>query len=193
MGLDSRIGGRFLQAGLGWGGSCFGKDSAALIATAKEYDLPMPILEASREVNYGQRDLVVSKLQSELKVLKGRTIGLLGLAFKPGTDDIRDAPALDIAQRLMDRGARVQAHDPIALDRAALLYADSGIKFAGSAEQAATEADALVLVTDWKVYGNLPWRRIAKAMTNPLILDGRNFLDEQQLVKAGFRVLTIGR
>ena len=106
IGLDARIGTRFLQAGIGWGGSCFGKDTAALVATAAEYGLEMAIVKAAREVNRRQRERVVDKLLGELKILKGRTIGLLGLAFKPDTDDLRDAPALDIAKRLIERGAR---------------------------------------------------------------------------------------
>ena len=117
IGLDARIGTRFLQAGIGWGGSCFGKDTAALIATAAEYGLEMPIVQAAREVNRRQRERVVDKLLGELQILKGRTIGLLGLAFKPNTDDLRDAPALDIARKLIERGARVKAHDPVAMER----------------------------------------------------------------------------
>jgi len=110
IGLDSRIGTRFLQPGLGWGGSCFGKDTAALVSTAAEYGLSMPIVRAAREVNRCQRVHVIEKLLAELKILKGRSIGLLGLAFKPFTDDLREAPALDIAQQLIERGARVRAH-----------------------------------------------------------------------------------
>ncbi len=117
IGLDSRIGPRFLSAGIGWGGSCFGKDTAALMATAGEYGLNLPIVEAARKINCRQRDRVVEKLLQELKILKGRTIGLLGLAFKPNTDDLREAPAIEIAQKLIDRGVRVKAHDPIAMDR----------------------------------------------------------------------------
>ena len=117
IGLDARIGTRFLQAGIGWGGSCFGKDTAALVATAAEYGLEMPIVKAAREVNRRQRERVVDKLLGELKILKGRTIGLLGLAFKPNTDDLRDAPAIDIAKKLIERGARVKAHDPVAMER----------------------------------------------------------------------------
>jgi UDPglucose 6-dehydrogenase len=191
MGLDRRIGGRFLQAGLGWGGSCFGKDSAALLATAEEYGLRMPIVEAAREVNYGQREQVISKLQTELKILKGRTVGILGLAFKPNTDDLRDSPALDIASQLMKRGVRVQAHDPIALDRAVLSHPD--IHACATAEAAARGVHALILATDWSSYRDLPWKRMAKAMSNPLIIDGRNFLDPVLLEKAGFRLLSIGR
>src|SRR5206468_11608383 len=117
IGLDSRIGPRFLSAGIGWGGSCFGKDTAALVATAGEYGLHLPIVEAARKINCRQRERVVEKLLDELKILKGRTIGLLGLAFKPNTDDLREAPALDVARMLIDRGARVKAHDPVAMER----------------------------------------------------------------------------
>ena len=114
IGLDARIGTRFLQAGIGWGGSCFGKDTSALVATAAEYNLTMPIVEAAREINRRQRERVVDKLLGELKILKGRTIGLLGLAFKPNTDDLREAPAIDIARKLVERGCKVKVHDPVA-------------------------------------------------------------------------------
>jgi UDPglucose 6-dehydrogenase len=193
MGLDSRIGPRFLQAGLGWGGSCFGKDSAALVATAKDYGLRLPIVEAAREVNYAQRDEVVAKLQHELKILKGKTVGILGLAFKPNTDDLRDAPALDIARRLIERGARVQVHDPIAQDRARLLNPDLEVRYCATPEEVAKDADAIVLATDWAVYRDLPWKQMAKRASNPLVLDGRNFLDRCQLEKAGLRLVGIGR
>src|SRR4030095_591076 len=118
IGLDARIGTRFLQAGIGWGGSCLGKDTAALVSTAKEYGICMRTIEAAREVNYRQRERIIEKLQTELKILKGRTIALLGLALKPQTDDLRDAPAIDIAGRLIERGVKVKAHDPVAIKRA---------------------------------------------------------------------------
>lgn len=193
IGLDARIGTRFLQAGLGWGGSCFGKDTSALIATAREYGLGMPIVQAARDVNYHQRDRVLEKLLGELKILKGRTIGLLGLAFKPHTDDLRDAPALDIARRLIERGAKVRAHDPIALERARREHGETSICFAESIDVLAMEADALVLVTEWPQYRDLPWRRLAEGMRTPLLLDGRNFLEQQTLEAAGFRYLGMGR
>ncbi len=117
IGLDARIGTRLFQAGIGWGGSCFGKDTAALISTASEYGLDMSIVKAARDVNRRQRERVVEKLLGELKILKGRTIGLLGLAFKPHTDDLREAPALDVARHLLERGARVKVHDPVAMNR----------------------------------------------------------------------------
>ncbi|MGV3616496.1 MAG: UDP-glucose dehydrogenase family protein [Fimbriimonas sp.] len=193
MGLDSRIGDRFLQSGLGWGGSCFGKDSAALIATAKDYGLSMPIVEAARDVNYAQREKVVTKLLGELKILKGRTIGILGLAFKPDTDDLRDSPALDIAERLIARGARVQAHDPVAMDRAQSQHGTLGIRLCPTPEAVATGADAVIVATDWAVYRDLAWSRMAKAMTHPLILDARNFLDVETTADAGLRMVSLGR
>jgi UDPglucose 6-dehydrogenase len=187
IGLDARIGTRFLQAGIGWGGSCFGKDTAALIATAREYNLAMPIVAAAREVNYRQRERVVEKLLGELKILKGRSVALLGLAFKPNTDDLRDAPALDIARRLIERGAAVRAHDPVALPRARREYPNSGVVYCDTAEEAVAETDAIVLVTEWADYRALPWEKLAREMRNPLVVDGRNFLDREALERAGFR------
>ncbi|RDI94544.1 UDP-glucose/GDP-mannose dehydrogenase family protein [Meiothermus sp. QL-1] len=192
IGLDSRIGTRFLQAGVGWGGSCFGKDTAALIATGQEYGLAMPIVQAAREVNYRQRERIVEKLQRELKILKGRVIGLLGLAFKPNTDDLRDAPALDIARRLLERGARVRAHDPVALENARRSYPDLGIVYLDDPLELAEGADALVLVTEWRHYRELDWAGLAQIMRRPLVVDGRNFLDRKALVQAGFRYVGVG-
>jgi UDPglucose 6-dehydrogenase len=193
IGLDRRIGTQFLQAGLGWGGSCFGKDTAALMSTGAEYSLEMPIVAASRHVNYRQRERVVERLLEHLKILKGRCVGLLGIAFKPQTDDIRDSPALDIAARLAQRGATVKLHDPVALDRARAEVSTGGIHFCETAEAAACGADALVLVTDWSEYRELSWEAIAPTMRNRLIVDGRNFLPADRLERAGFRYVGIGR
>ena len=191
IGLDARIGTRFLQAGIGWGGSCFGKDTAALVATASEYGLDMPIVKAAREINKRQRERVVDKLLSELKILKGRTIGLLGLAFKPNTDDLRDAPAIDIAKRLIERGARVKAHDPVAMDRFRKENPSSEVRCCKTPEEAAEGADAAVLVTEWPEYRELDWEAVAKSMRSSVVLDGRNVLDRGRLTRAGFRVLGI--
>lgn len=193
IGLDSRIGTRFLQAGIGWGGSCFGKDTAALIATAREYNLAMPTVEAARAVNQRQREHVVEKLLAELKILKGRTIALLGLAFKPHTDDLRDSPSLDIAGRLIGRGARVRAHDPVAVERARREFPHSEIAFCDSVEAAVHQADAIVLVTEWPEYRNLNWEALRRIMAGPLLIDGRNFLAADELARAGFRYLGMGR
>lgn len=191
IGLDSRIGPRFLSAGLGWGGSCFGKDTAALIATAGEYGLHMPIVEAARTVNSRQRDRVVEKLLHELKILKGRTIGLLGLAFKPNTDDLREAPAIEIAQKLIDRGVRVKAHDPIAAERFEREHGAMGICLCKDACETAEGCDALVLVTEWNEYRDLDWEVLGKKMRNPFVLDGRHALDGDKLIRSGMRYTTI--
>jgi UDPglucose 6-dehydrogenase len=192
IGLDSRIGTRFLQAGIGWGGSCFGKDTAALISSAAEYGLTMPLVTAAREVNYRQREYVLKRLLDELRILKGKTIGLLGLAFKPYTDDLRDSPAIDIARLLLDRGAWVRAHDPVALDHARQEYPDLGISFVEEVESLALDADALVLVTEWPVYRDLPWETIAQLMRGKLVLDGRNVLDRVRLQSAGIHYVGLG-
>jgi UDPglucose 6-dehydrogenase len=192
IGLDSRIGPRFLSAGIGWGGSCFGKDTAALVATAGEYGLHMPIVESARKINSRQRDRVVEKLLHELKLLKGRTIGLLGLAFKPNTDDLREAPAIEIAQKLIDRGVRVKAHDPIAMEKFTQQYGKMGVVLCDSPEQVAEGCDALVLVTEWNEYRDLDWEAIAKSMRSPYLLDGRYSLDAEKLQKSGLRYASLG-
>lgn len=191
MGLDARIGMRFLQAGIGWGGSCFGKDTAALVATAHEYGLEAPIVEAAREINRRQRERVVEKLLAELKILKGRTIGLLGLAFKPNTDDLREAPAIDIAKKLVERGCKVKVHDPVAMERFALEHPDLGVFMCDTAEDVAEDADALVLVTEWQHYRELPWEELKHKMRCPIILDGRNSLDRARLIRFGYRYIGI--
>jgi UDPglucose 6-dehydrogenase len=191
IGLDARIGTRFLQCGIGWGGSCFGKDTSALVATGKEYGLHMQIVESAREVNRKQRDRVVEKLLGELKILKGRTIGLLGLAFKPNTDDLREAPAIDIARKLMERGAKVKTHDPVALERFQQEYPDLAATCCSSAEETADDADAVVLVTEWQQYLELDWEALAGRMRSKIVMDGRNALDRARLSRYGFRYLGI--
>ena len=187
MGLDSRIGPKFLQPGLGWGGSCFGKDTSALVATASEYGLDMPIIKAARHVNYKMRDEVIGKLLEHLKVMKGRTIGLLGLAFKPDTDDLRDAPAIEIARKLMERGARVRAHDPEAMARFRVEHPDLEVTLCDSPMDVARGADALSLTTEWKEYLSIEWSEMADAMNNAFVIDGRRFLNRDELLRSGFR------
>jgi UDPglucose 6-dehydrogenase len=191
IGLDARIGTRFLQAGIGWGGSCFGKDTAALIATASEYGLDAPIVTAAREINRRQRERVVDKLLGELKILKGRTIGMLGLAFKPHTDDLREAPALDIARKLIERGARVKAHDPVAMERFRKENADLDVTCCAAAGDVAEDADALIVVTEWPQYRELDWQAVKSSMRTPVLLDGRNLLDREAMIRMGFRYLTL--
>ena len=191
IGLDARIGTRFLQAGIGWGGSCFGKDTAALVSTASEYALEMPIVKAAREVNRRQRERVVEKLLGELKILKGRNIGLLGLAFKPHTDDLREAPALDVARQLLERGARVKAHDPVAMDRFKKENPGMDLILTTEAHEVARESDALVLVTEWPDYLELNWESLVPDMRTPILLDARHALDRARMTRAGFRYLSL--
>jgi UDPglucose 6-dehydrogenase len=191
IGLDARIGTRFLQAGIGWGGSCFGKDTAALVSTASEYGLDMSIVKAARDVNRRQRERVVEKLLGELKILKGRTVGLLGLAFKPHTDDLREAPALDVARHLLERGARVKVHDPVAMNRFKKEHAGMDVYMASDAHEVARDADAVVLVTEWPQYLELDWESLASVMRTPILLDTRHALDRGRITRAGFRYITL--
>lgn len=197
IGLDSRIGPRFLAAGLGWGGSCFPKDTAALIAVGKEHGYEMPIVEAARTVNFRQRERVVEKLQEALKGVRGRIVGILGLAFKPGTDDVREAPALDVVRLLLERGAHVRVHDPVAMmnARAALANIEgaSEVEFMEDAYHLAEGADALVLATEWREYRELNLERLAQLMRTPVLVDGRNLFAPEEVRRAGFTYLGVGR
>ena len=193
IGLDARIGHRFLNAGIGWGGSCFGKDTAALVAISRDYGMSMPIIQAARDVNYQQRTWVVDTLLRELKILKGKTVALLGIAFKPNTDDLRDAPFIDIARQLVQRGARVQATDPVALKNGRLLYPDLGVTYCDSVPEALRKADAAILVTEWADYCELDWKALKEVLGNPLVVDGRNFLDRHELERLGYKYIGVGR
>lgn len=193
MGLDSRIGSRFLGAGLGWGGSCFPKDTAALISVAAEYGYEMPITKAARDVNAQQRRIAVEKLQEALKVLRGRTIGILGLSFKPGTDDIRDSAAIEIIRLLAERGAHVKAHDPVATDNARAALADVEVEFVDDPYELARDCDGLVLATEWDIYRALDLAKVAASMRLPVLVDGRNVYKPEEARAAGFTYLGVGR
>lgn len=192
IGLDSRIGSKFLQAGIGWGGSCFPKDVSALIHTAHDYGYETELMNAAVRVNQRQRVIIIEKLQHELKILKGKVIGLLGLTFKPDTDDMRDAPALNIIQELNRLGAKVKAYDPI-VSQTGLSHGLSGVIIESNAEMLADGCDALVLVTDWQEFLKLDLSKMRKLVKNPLIIDGRNFLDDKVIKKAGFHYIGIGK
>ncbi len=192
IGLDSRIGNKFLQAGIGWGGSCFPKDVSALIHTAHDYGYETQLLQAAVRTNQSQRLVVIEKLQQILKILKGKTIGLLGLTFKPDTDDLRDAPALDLIEALKRLGARVKAYDPIVA--AENLHPTlATITLSISPESLAAECDALVLVTDWQLFRTLNYPLLGQQMHQPILVDGRNFLDPEALAQAGFYYVGMGR
>ncbi|MDY6938505.1 MAG: UDP-glucose/GDP-mannose dehydrogenase family protein [Cyanobacteriota bacterium] len=191
IGLDSRIGGKFLQAGIGWGGSCFPKDVSALVHTADDYGYDAQLLKAAVDVNKRQRLLALEKLQKELKILKGKTVGLLGLTFKPDTDDMRDAPSLLLIENLNRLGAKVKAYDPI-VSASGLRDGLTGVLVETDPERLADGCDALVLVTDWQQFQSLDYSSMAKQMSNPVLIDGRNFLGREEMEKAGFRYVGIG-
>jgi UDPglucose 6-dehydrogenase len=192
IGLDSRIGNKFLQAGIGWGGSCFPKDVSALIHTADDYGYEAHLLKAAVSVNQRQRLIGVEKLQQVLKILKGKTVGLLGLTFKPDTDDMRDAPALNLIEHLNRLGAKVKAYDPI-VAQSGMRHGLTGVLVETDPERLADGCDALVLVTDWQQFRTLDYAKMASLMNNAVMIDGRNFLDRAALQQAGFYYVGIGR
>ena len=192
IGLDSRIGSKFLQAGIGWGGSCFPKDVSALVHTADDYGYEAELLKATINVNDRQRVLTIEKLQQVLKILKGKTVGLLGLTFKPDTDDMRDAPSLIMIEQLNRLGAKVKAYDPI-VSQSGVSQGLSGVIVETDPERLADGCDALVLVTDWAKFKELDYGKMAKLMNAPVMIDGRNFLDQKGLESQGFQYVGMGR
>jgi UDPglucose 6-dehydrogenase len=193
IGLDWRIGRGFLNAGIGWGGSCFGKDISSLLHTAAEYGYQARILEASLAVNRMQRGLVIQKLQEKLFILKGRTVTLLGLAFKPNTDDLRDAPSLQIAEKLIQMGVRVRAYDPVAMEACREQNPSLRISYCTDALSAVDHSDAIVIVTEWPEFASLSLSKLAAKMNKPVLIDGRNLFDPQKAREAGFDYTGIGR
>jgi UDPglucose 6-dehydrogenase len=191
MGLDDRIGSRFLQAGIGYGGSCFTKDVSALKMLAANSGYHFQLLNSVIEVNELQKRRVMAKLSRHLDSLVGKRVALLGLAFKPDTDDMRGASSLVLAARLEGEAAKVVAYDPVAEAVAAPLL--PGVEMASSALDALDGADAAVLVTEWPEFAELDWAAVAKKMKTPLLVDGRNFLDEAALSAAGITYEGIGR
>jgi UDPglucose 6-dehydrogenase len=192
IGLDSRIGNKFLNAGIGWGGSCFPKDVAALIHTADDYGYEAQLLKAAVSVNERQRLIAVEKLQQALKILKGKTVGLLGLTFKPDTDDMRDAPALNLIEQLNRLGAKVKAYDPI-VSQSGLRDGLTGVLVETDPQRLADGCDALVIVTEWQQFKTLDYTQMAKLMSHPVMIDGRNFLDPEMMMRAGFQYIGVGR
>ncbi len=192
MGLDERIGSQFLRAGIGYGGSCFPKDVQALKQLAGNSGYHFQLLTAVIEVNELQKRRTIGKLQKHLGSLVNKEVALLGVAFKPNTDDIREATSLVLAGRLQGEGANVRVYDPVASERAGDML--GGARIAGSALEAIDDADAVVLVTEWPEFRELDWGRdVRSRMRTPLVVDGRNFLDREALVAAGFNYEGIGR
>jgi len=191
MGYDKRIGPYFLDAGLGYGGSCFPKDVKALAYMAADKGRHPQLLHAVMEINDDRRPMTVARANEMLGDLDGKTIGLLGLSFKPNTDDMRDAPSIDIANALLQAGARVRAYDPVAMDIATPML--PGVNMVSDPYMLAEGCDALIVVTDWNEFKQLDLERIKKIMNQPMLLDGRNIYDPQVMLDLGFKYRGLGR
>jgi len=191
MGLDQRIGSKFLHAGPGFGGSCFPKDLAALVQMGESAGYPMQIAGAAATVNAQQRGRMVGKIKEALGGLRGATVGLLGLSFKPNTNDLREAPALSIAHGLMDQGATVRAYDPAALEEASRVL--GGIIPCQNTYETAKGADVLVLVTEWNEFRNLDFTKLKSLMRRPILVDLRNVYESSRVTQFGFRHVSVGR
>jgi UDPglucose 6-dehydrogenase len=191
MGLDPRIGPAFLSAGLGFGGFCFPKDLQAFVHLAERSGVDFALLKEVEKINKRRIDRFFEKIRGALWVVRGKQLGVLGLAFKPNTDDIRFAPAIELVKRLVAEGARVRAYDPAAMEKARPELAE--VEYAKSAYEAAENAEALLIATEWKEFRDLDWNKIRESMARPLIVDGRNLLSPQQMKALGFEYLSFGR
>ena len=193
IGSDSRIGNKFIYAGLGYGGSCFPKDVKAIIKTASEYDYDLKVMKAVDEVNERQKESIYHKLINHFdNNIKGRKIGIWGLSFKPNTDDMREAPSLTLIQRFLENGAEVTAYDPAAMEEARRRLGDK-IAYSEDSYGALVDADALVLVTEWNEFRNPNWTVINKLMKTKVVFDGRNIYEREILEQSGFKYYGIGR
>lgn len=191
IGLDSRIGPHFLRAGLGYGGSCFPKDTIALLQVAKQHGVRLSILEQVREVNRTQPHWFLTQLQAKLPDLNGKRIALLGLSFKPDTDDIREAPSLKVIDLLQKEGAEIVAYDPVASPHVQAIYPD--VTYVQDPHDACAGADAAVLVTEWHECVALDWAKVKASMATPLLFDGRNAWPARELREAGFFYMGVGK
>lgn len=194
MGLDSRIGPRFLRAGLGYGGSCFPKDVAAFHWVAQQRGVDFQLLNEIRKINERQKDIFFNKVLSALWTLRGKRLAALGLAFKGDTDDIRESPAIDVIRRLLASGAIITAYDPAAMERAReVLPADERMHYASSLYEAARDADAVLILTDWKEFAEIDLVRLNQEVRFPIVIDGRNLYKPQAMHDHGFTYLSVGR
>lgn len=191
MGMDHRIGKEFLRAGIGFGGSCFPKDTRALVKIGEEAGLDMKIIQSTIAVNERQRQFVFHKLRQRLPDLRGKRIAIMGLAFKPGTDDLRDAPALSLIRRLVGEQASVCVYDPLCLEKAKEILGTQ-VEYVSNPYQAFLNSQAAIITTEWKEILNLDYRKVVKLMESPLVIDARNCLDSQAMEKLGFLYEGIG-
>jgi len=191
MGHDSRIGSAFLNAGLGFGGSCFPKDVESLIHTASKFGYEFNLLKNVIEINKERAPYLLDMIRSVIKDIKGKTIGILGLAFKPDTDDMREAKSVEIIKSLQAEGAKIKAYDPVAMENTKKIIPD--ITYCESSYEVAEGADALVIVTEWREFKQLNLEKVRKVMNRPLIFDGRNIYDPEKKRRLGFEYYSIGR
>lgn len=191
MGLDERIGRRFLNAGLGFGGSCFPKDLSAFIKISEQSGYDFRLLKEVQHINAEQMERFVKKITDTLWVLKGKTIGVLGLAFKQNTDDVRSSPAIDLCQRLLKEGAALRVHDPKGMDKARAILPD--VTYVDDMNAVAENCDALVVATEWDEFKRLDLERARKALTHPIMFDGRNLFDAAEMEKRGWIYKSVGR
>jgi UDPglucose 6-dehydrogenase len=192
IGSDSRIGPDFLRAGIGYGGSCFPKDVAAFRAVTRDFGYEFPLLDEIKRINEEQRVRFVRKVRSALRTIKGKRLAVLGLAFKDGTDDVRESPAIQVIEQLLEEKCQIMAFDPAAMDRARLIL-DDRITYANDAYEAAKGADALLILTEWKEFANLDLVRIKRLLRSPIVLDGRNVFTHAEMAEAGLSYHSIGR
>jgi UDPglucose 6-dehydrogenase len=194
IGLDSRIGPKFFRAGIGYGGSCFPKDVAAFHYVAQQRGVDFQLLQEVRKINETQRDVFLNKVLGALWTLRGKRLATLGLAFKGDTDDIRESPAIEIIRSLLDAGASVSAFDPAAIERTkGVLPPSAKLSYAASAYEAAQDADAVLILTDWKEFANLDLVRLNQALRFPIVIDGRNLYKPQLMQEHGFTYVSVGR
>lgn len=194
MGLDSRIGPKFLRPGIGYGGSCFPKDVAAFRSVAEQLGIDFSLLTEVEKINESQKKRFLSKVRSALWTLRGKRIGVLGLAFKGETDDIRESPAIDLVEMLLAEGCSVAAYDPAAIKRTEeIMPASTTLRYASSSYDAAQDADALLILTDWQEFATLDLTEMHKALRYPIVIDGRNLYDPSVMLQHGFTYLSVGR
>ena len=191
IGLDERIGRRFLNAGIGFGGSCFPKDLSAFIKIAEQVGYDFRLLKEVQQINAGQMDRFVKKITDTLWVLKDKTIGVLGLAFKQNTDDVRMSPAIDLCQRLQKEGAALRVHDPKAMEKAKLVL--TNVTYVDDMNAVSEGCDALVVATEWDEFKNLDLVLAKKSLTHPIMFDGRNLFDRAELERLGWIYKSVGR
>ena len=191
MGLDKRIGKDFLNAGVGYGGSCFPKDVRAFIWISQQLGYDFNLLKEVEKINLKQREIFIKKIEESLWILKDKNIGILGLSFKPDTDDIRDAPAIDIIKNLKEKGAKIKVYDPKAMDNIKKIFAD--IEYCDGLDSVAKNSDCLIFLTEWEEFKHIDFDKIKKLMSQPIIIDGRNIFDLEKMKKLGFVYKSVGR